>query len=535
MSRVAAVAGVRLSSCMPAKRTKPAHLRNLVLVLGDQSNAKSAAFDDFDPECDAVWMVEVAEEATHVWTHKARIVLFLAAMRHFRDDLQKSGIQVHYTELDASNNSGSFASELARAVRTLQPTSLVVVEPGEYRVREALAVTARELAVPLEFRADRHFFCTPEEFGQHARGRKQLRMEYFYREMRRKTGVLMDGPNPCGGEWNFDTDNRGSFGKSGPGALCPEPVVFSPDAITREVMKLVERRFPQHPGSLARFDWPLTPEQAHDALTDFVEHRLPSFGRYQDAMWSDEPYLYHSRLSTALNLKLLDPRTVIAAVEKEYQAGRVEIAAAEGFVRQILGWREYVRGVYWLHMPEYLERNELGAAAPLPQFYWTGDTEMNCLRQAIGQTLKYGYAHHIQRLMVTGLFALLFGVNPKAVHEWYLAVYVDAVEWVELPNTLGMSQFADDGVMASKPYCASGKYINRMSNYCEKCRYDPAKSTGADACPFTTLYWDFLARHRDRLAANPRTVMQIKNLDRFSSGELKAITDHAKQIRVNLL
>ncbi len=300
---------------------------------------------------------------------------------------------------------------------------------------------------------------------------------------------------------------------------------------TREVIDLVAQRFEAHPGSLAHFNWPTTPGQAERALAAFVEHRLPSFGRYQDALWTDEPFLYHSLLSSSLNLKLLNPAQVVQAAEDAYHAGHAPLASVEGFIRQILGWREYVRGIYWHHMPEYADRNALDANAPLPDFYWTAETEMQCLAQAIGQTLKHGYAHHIQRLMVTGLFALLLGVEPRQVHEWYLAVYVDAVEWVELPNTLGMSQFGDGGVMASKPYCASGNYINRMSNYCSGCQYNPANATGEDACPFTTLYWDFLDRNKRRLKSNTRMKLQLANLVRKSDEELMQIRSKAQQLR----
>jgi deoxyribodipyrimidine photolyase-related protein len=310
-------------------------------------------------------------------------------------------------------------------------------------------------------------------------------------------------------------------------------VRFAPDGITREVIALVEKRFAEHPGRLAEFDWPVTPEDAQRALDDFIEHRLADFGRYQDAMWTNEPWLYHSRLSAALNLKLLDPRAVVAAAEQAWRDGRVPLASAEGFIRQILGWREYVRGVYGRFMPDYLGRNALGAREPLPAFYWTGDTEMACLRDSLGQTLRHGYAHHIQRLMVTGLYALLLGVDPRQVHAWYLAVYVDAVEWVELPNTLGMSQYADGGVMASKPYIATGKYIQRMSNYCAGCRFDPAKTTGERACPFTTLYWDFLQRHEKLLAANQRMALQVKNLARHAPAERAGIRRRADEIRAN--
>lgn len=520
----------------------PDKLRNLVLVLGDQLDERSSAFENFEVTKDAIWMAEVAGESTHVWTHKARIAIFLAAMRHFRDVLQARGWKVHYRQIDDANNSGTLATELAATIKKLNPQQLVMVEAGEWRVARALESVADECGVPLEVRRDKHFLCAREEFTAHTQGRKQLRMEFFYREMRRKHGVLMDGDQPVGGAWNFDSENRESFGKNGPGTI-PEPSTFPPDKITREVLRLVEEKFPQHPGSLKYFDWPVTAQQAQLALKDFIKHRLPSFGQYQDAMWTESDglfagnvsrsqiYLFHSRLSAAMNLKLLNPREVIAAAEEESRADRVSLASAEGFIRQILGWREYVRGIYWRFMPGYLELNALGATASLPKFFWTGDTEMRCLREAIGQTLAFGYAHHIQRLMVTGLFTLLLGVRPQSVHEWYLAVYVDAVEWVELPNTLGMSQFGDGGIMASKPYVASGKYIQRMSNYCAGCRFNPAKATGADACPFTTLYWDFLLRHEKLLAKNQRMVMQLKNLTRLSASQKKEIQAQAAKLR----
>jgi deoxyribodipyrimidine photolyase-related protein len=348
--------------------------------------------------------------------------------------------------------------------------------------------------------------------------------------MRQRHDILMDGDSPCGGDWNYDADNREAFTADGPGFLPPR-VRFKPDAITQEVIALVQSCFAEHPGRLASFGWAVTRAQALQTLERFVTERLEFFGRYQDAMWTGESWLYHSHLSAALNLKLLDPREVIAAVESAYRAGRAPLAAAEGFIRQVLGWREYVRGIYWLKMPQYLEGNALDAHEPLPAFYWSGQCEMRCLREGIGQTLKHGYAHHIQRLMVMGLYALMLGVAPKAVHAWYLAVYVDAVEWVELPNVMGMSQHADGGLMASKPYIASGKYIDRMSNYCASCRFDPKKATGDDACPFTTLYWDFLARHEARLAKNPRMVMQVKNLARQTPAQRQAIAERAASIR----
>ncbi|MBL8216735.1 MAG: cryptochrome/photolyase family protein [Bryobacterales bacterium] len=498
-------------------------MRNLVVVLGDQLDRESAAFDGFDRSSDRVWMAEAAGESTYVWSHKARIAIFLAAMRHFRDGLD---VPVEYRRLNDAENTGTLEGELRASLARLQPQAVVVVEPGEYRIEQMLRRVAGEAGVPLEIRPDRHFLCSKGEFAEHAKGKKKLLLEFFYRWMRQRSGVLMEGSKPAGGDWNFDTENRKSFPKTGP-AFLRAPVTFAPDETTAEVLRLVEERFPQHPGRLAHFDWPVTRAQALQALEDFVRHRLPLFGQFQDAMWTREPYLYHSRISAGLNLKLLRTREVLEAAENAYRQGHAPIASVEGFVRQILGWREYVRGVYWQFMPGYEESNALEAHEPLPGFYWDGETEMNCLREAIGQTLDYGYAQHIQRLMVTGLYALLLGVEPRQIHEWYLAVYIDAVEWVEMPNVIGMSQFADGGKMSTKPYIASGKYVQRMSNYCAGCRYDPAKATGAEACPFTTLYWDFLDRHEAFLAGVPRMEMQLRNLRKMSEGERAAIRAQA--------
>ena len=507
-------------------------VRNLVLVLGDQLDLESSAFDGFDPAVDAVWMAEVVEESTHVWSSKPRIALFLAAMRHFAEALRRAGRRVHYTRLDDPEAQASLPAELGRALQQLRPAQLILAAPGDWRVLQALRATAAAHGLPLDLRDDRHFFATVREFAAHARGRKQLRMEYFYRAMRQQHAVLMEGDKPAGGQWNFDADNREAFAKSGPGAV-PEPVRFEPDAITREVIELVARRFSSHPGSLDDFAWPVTRPQALQALDRFIRERLPQFGRWQDALWPDKPWLWHAHLSAALNLKLLNPREVVQAAEAAWRAGAVPLASAEGFIRQILGWREYVRGIYWTQMPGYVDGNALDAREPLPAYFWTGDTDMACLRDALGQTLRDGYAHHIQRLMVIGLYALLHGVQPQQVHQWFLAVYVDAVEWVELPNTLGMSQAADGGLMASKPYIASGKYIQRMSggSLCASCRFDPAQRTGERACPYTTLYWDFLLRHEQRLAANPRTVMQVRNLARVSADERSRIQAQAQALR----
>ncbi|MBC7941284.1 MAG: cryptochrome/photolyase family protein [Chitinophagaceae bacterium] len=511
-----------------------AELRTLVVVLGDQLDLDAAAFDGFDAGVDAVWMAEVAEESTHVWSSKPRTVMFLAAMRHFALALQAAGRPLHFTRLDADGNCGSLEAQLRADILRLRPAQLVMTAPGDWRVLQAIKAVAESSGLPLDIREDRHFFVTVREFAAHAKGRKSLRMEYFYREQRKRHRVLMQGDGqaaePLTGQWNFDADNREAFGAAGPGDVPPR-ATFERDAVTREVVELVSTRFADHPGLLETFAWPVTRAQALRSLQAFVRDRLPLFGRYQDAMWPGDPWLYHSHLSAALNLKLLNAREVVAAAEAAHRDGRVPLASAEGFIRQILGWREYVRGIYWTRMPGYAERNALDAQEDLPAWYWTGATDMACLRDTLAQTLEHGYANHIQRLMVTGLYALMLGVQPKQVHAWYLAVYVDAVEWVELPNTLGMSQYADGGVMGSKPYIATGKYIQRMSPHCSGCRYDPAQRSGDRACPFTTLYWHFLMRHEAMLARNPRMALQVKNVARLSDEQRQAVNERAAAIR----
>jgi deoxyribodipyrimidine photolyase-related protein len=514
--------------------------RHLLIVLGDQLDAAAGIFEAFDPTQDIILMMEVLEESTHVRSSKQRSTLFLSAMRHFAADLYtQRQWRVDYVRLEDAGNTQTLAGELARAVVRHQPSQLMVTAPGDWRVLQALRQQASVLQLPLMVQDDLHFFTTVRQFSAHATGRKQLRLEYFYRELRQNTGVLMqktasNGSQPIGGQWNFDADNRQAFGRVGPVNL-PKPIRFLPDETTQAVIKVVNTVLADHPGavsdSLDGFGWPVTRAQALLALEAFIRDRLPLFGRYEDAMWAGEPWLYHSQLSAALNLKLLNPREVLAAAEAAYHRGEAPIEAVEGFVRQILGWREYVRGIYWTHMPQYVELNVSGAQANLPSFYWTGNTPMTCLKQSITQTLQHGYSHHIQRLMVTGLYALLLEVEPKQVHEWYLSVYVDAVEWVELPNTVGMSQFADGGIMSSKPYLASGKYIQRMSNYCQTCRFNPSERVGALACPFTNLYWDYLIRHQQRLSKNARMSMQLKHLVGISPEEQQAITLQASQYK----
>jgi deoxyribodipyrimidine photolyase-related protein len=379
--------------------------------------------------------------------------------------------------------------------------------------------------------ADTRFLSTIDEFAGWAKGRKQLRMEYFYRDMRRKTGLLMEGAVPIGGQWNFDHDNRKTARAD---LFMPEPAHFQQDATTREVVALVKDRFANHFGDAEPFWFAVTRSDAEAAFDHFVSVGLAQFGDYQDAMLTGQRFLYHSIVSMYLNCGLLDPLGMCRKVEAAFHADHVPLNAAEGYIRQVIGWREYVRGIYWLKMPEYAASNRLDHKAPLPEFYWTGETEMKCVREAVTQTKEEAYAHHIQRLMVTGNFALLAGVSPQALHEWYLAVYADAYEWVELPNTIGMSQFADGGLLASKPYAASGAYINRMSDYCGSCAYDVKQRTGPSACPFNALYWDFIRRNAVTIKTNPRMAQMVRTYDKFPDEEKARIEASAKTFLAGL-
>ena len=508
-------------------------MRRLYLILGDQLDRESLIFNDVDADNDCFWMAEVSQEATHVWSHKQRIALFLSAMRHFANELKAQQLPLIYHALN-EHSYNSLDEALIATLKQHQPEEVWFVRPGDYRVFEALVTACKQCDTPFKQLNDQHFLSTPSDFKTWAKGKKQLRLEYWYRELRKKYNILMeDEKKPLGGKWNYDQSNRKAYKKEGPEKL-PENITWPENEINTEVVTLVNQRFENHPGELKSILWPVTPEQAEQALDRFLNQCLDNFGDYQDAMWTDEPFLNHSLISSSLNLKLLHPLKVIQKAEAYHRKKGASLAAVEGFIRQILGWREYVRGLYWLHMPEWLDMNALNAQRSLPDFYWTGNTQMTCMQQSIQQTLRFGYAHHIQRLMVTGLFSLLYGVQPKQIHEWYLAVYVDAVEWVELPNTLGMSQYADNGIMASKPYVASGNYINKMSNYCKHCKYTPAESVGDDACPFTTLFWDFLDQHAESFANNPRMGFMLKNLQRKSDDDRQAIKQQAIHYRANI-
>ena len=503
---------------------------NLVIVLGDQLWTGSPALEHATSADDRVVMMEAREEATYIPQHKIRLVLFFSAMRHFRDELKDRGYTIDYSALDKHENRGSIGAELERLFQQHKPKQVVCLEPGDHRVRTEIEDACSSAGIPINIIADTHFLCSIDEFCEYRDGRKSLIMEYFYRDMRRRTNTLMNDDKPVGGKWNFDGDNREAFGKSGPPDI-KDPRRFRTDNITNEVIAVVQEEFPNAPGSLDAFDYPVTHEQARDALRDFVQHRLSNFGRYQDAMAIGHPYLFHSRISTSLNLHLLGPRDAIEAAINAYENGEAELNSVEGFVRQILGWREFVRGVYWTEMPDYAGRNALEADVEVPAFMWTAETEMRCVKESVDQLIDHAYAHHIQRLMVLGLFNMLLGVKPYDVHRWHISMYADAIDWVSLPNVLGMSQHGDGGLVGTKPYAASGNYISKMSNYCANCRFKPGKATGDNACPFTTLYWDFLSRNRNRLKSNRRMNFQFKNFDRKDDDERRAIRKHADKLK----
>lgn len=508
----------------PDPRSRRA-LKTLIPILGDQLSGRLASLRDVDPGAAVILMMEVVEEATHVRHHPKKIALILSAMRHFAAALSAQGWHVDYVNLDDPDNTGSFTGEVGRALGRHAVDRIRVVEAGEWRVQQMLEGWQTSFDRPVEILADDRYICSIAAFKRWAAGRRTLVMEYFYRDMRRSTGLLMDGDQPEGGRWNYDTDNR----KTPPHGLnYPGPERFEPDAITRDVLTLVQSRFGRHFGDLEPFGFPVTRAQAKLALRHFIDNALSGFGDYQDAMLSEQDYLYHSAVSPALNCGLLTPREVCAAAEAAYRAGNAPLNAVEGFIRQIIGWREYVRGVYWLEMPGMADANALGATRPLPEFYWTGETDMRCLARAVDQTRRNAYAHHIQRLMVLGNFAMLAGVDPKAIDAWFLVVYADAYQWVELPNVIGMSQYADAGRLGSKPYAAGGAYINRMSDYCTQCSYDVKAKTGPKACPFNALYWDFLARHETRFRSNRRMSNMYATWDRMSDAQRAAYRSSAR-------
>lgn len=486
----------------------------LRLVLGDQLSPGLAGLTDAVPGRDLILLAEVAAEATYVRHHKKKIAFIFAAMRQFARELEAAGHAVRHVAITDPDNSGDLLGEVRRALAARPDlTGLVLTRCGEWRLDSQMRDWDHELPVPVEVREDHRFICSHARFAAFVRGRKQLRMEYFYREMRRETGLLMDGDQPAGGRWNYDAENREALPA---GTVGPQRRWAAPDAVTAGAIADVAARFPDHFGDLEPFLFATTRADAEAIAADFIARILPGFGDHQDAMVEGQPWLWHAVLSMYLNVGLLDPLALCRQAEAAYRSGAAPLNAVEGFIRQVLGWREYVRGIYWTFMPDYAGLNALEARGRLPDFYWTGSTPMNCVSQVVGETRRNAFAHHIQRLMITGNFALLAGIDPAAVNDWYLSVYADAFEWVELPNTHGMALFADGGLMASKPYAASGAYIDRMSDYCAGCRYDVKAKAGPKACPFNYLYWDFIGRNEPRLKGNVRLANPLATWRRFT-------------------
>ncbi len=508
-------------------------VKTLRLVLGDQiSDDRLSSLRDLDAANDTVLLAEVRDETSYVRHHKQKIALVFSGMRGLAARLRARGVAVRYVGLEDNANTQSLTGEVARALADGAFDRVVVTAPGEYRLMQAFEDFAAVSPVPFQVRDDDRFLCSPAEFADWAGEKKVLRMELFYRVMRTRHGLLLDGAGkPEGGAWNFDKENR----KSMPRRLRPPPHRFvAPNPATQGAIADVERLFPDHFGTCDSFGYATTPDEAELVVADFLATILPGFGDYQDAMVRGEPWMWHAIVSAAMNLGLIDPLDLCRRAEAEYRAGRAPLNAVEGFIRQILGWREYMRGIYWLAMPAFKARNALAADRALPAFYWTGETPMACVRECVETTRAHAYAHHIQRLMVTGNLAMLLGVRPAEINEWYMIVYADAYEWVELPNTHGMATFADGGLVGSKPYAASGAYINRMSDYCGACRYDVKKKLGDDACPFNALYWDFLIRNQATLGKNMRMAMPYKTLERMAPGERAAIQAEAERVKTTL-
>lgn len=499
----------------------------LRVILGDQLSHSISSLKDICPE-DVILICELHDETTYVKHHPKKIAFLFAAMRHFANELNEKNYVVRYVTLTDPMNTGSFTSEIQRTLIEKPFQKIIVTEPGEYRIKKMMETWEGIFQIPVEIREDNRFLCQISEFKKWSSNKKQLRMEYFYREMRKKYTILMeDNGNPVGGKWNYDKENR-KPPKSG--LQSPQRIKHKKTAVLLEVLSLVEEKFSHHFGKLLPFHYAITRKQALIELDDFIDNILANFGDYQDAMQEGQAYLNHSLLSSYINAGLLLPLEICKKAEAAYHSGKIPLNSAEGFIRQIIGWREYIRGIYWCFMPSYAEMNYLDARKNLPDFYWSGKTNMRCLSEVIAQTAEHAYSHHIQRLMITGNFALLAGIDVKQVQEWYLAVYSDAYEWVEMPNTLGMALYGDSGIVASKPYAASGHYINKMSNFCKNCFYDPNDLLGQKACPFNALYWNFMINHREKLQSNQRLPYVYSTLDKFSVEKKNAIIEKSRII-----
>jgi deoxyribodipyrimidine photolyase-related protein len=500
----------------------------LRLILGDQLNIQHSWFRE-DPSAAEYVLMEVHSETSYVTHHIQKIIAFFLAMRQFAEELRAKGFRVRYLRLDDSDNKQSFSANVQTLLASGSYSAFQYQHADEYRVLQELRELCNGIALPHTEFSTEHFLTEPELFKSVFKGHKRFTMEHFYREVRRQENFLMEDGEPLGGRWNFDAENRNKLPK---GVSVPPPLEFSKDV--SDIVSLLERQGVRSIGSVdpKHFTWPTTRAESLELLDYFCAHLLPSFGAYQDAMHTDHRFLFHSRLSFSMNVKLISPREVIEAAIATFKKSQdtISLSQIEGFVRQIAGWREFMRGIYWTQMPNYKALNFLNATRPLPHYFWDGNTKMNCVKHSVKQSLEESYAHHIQRLMVTGNFSILAGINPDEVDAWYLGIYADALEWVQLPNTRGMSQFADGGIVGTKPYNSSAQYINKMSNYCSGCFYNYKEKFGERGCPFNTLYWDFLLRNRDKLEKNPRIGMGYQLLAKMSDKDKREITDKAAGI-----
>ena len=506
-------------------------MRNLCVILADQLNQEITSLNDFDKDLDEILICELKKNFTDINHHKKKIVYQISCMRHFGIEMDRLGFKINYLKLDNPDNENSYTSEIMKLINDKGIDKVIVAEPSTYDEMESIKNWQNTIGIDVEIRKNDLFFCDIDEFKAWAEGRKELRLEFFYRMLRRKHNVLMNGDQPEGGAWNFDKKNRKPIARK---VSIPKTYTCIIDQETQDIINLVNLEFSDHFGCTDNFVFAVTRHDALEAMNRFIEERLVNFGDYQDAMTSKDPWLFHSHLSMYLNNGLLKPKECIELAEKAFYESKAPINSVEGFIRQILGWREYVRGLYWLKMPDYRDLNELAAEVPLPSFYWDGETKMNCLKISIENTRDNAYSHHIQRLMVLGNFALLVGIRPVELNEWFLSVYADAYEWVELPNVSGMALFADGGIMASKPYASSGAYINRMSDYCKDCHFNVKEKIGSKACPFNYLYWNFLDKNRERLSSNPRLGLAYRNLNKMPDNQLDSINESALNFFKNI-
>lgn len=499
--------------------------KTLRLILGDQLNETHSWYSTVDDSVTYL-MMEMRQETDYVAHHIQKVVGFFLAMRTFADSVRKKGHQIIYYTRDHPENQQNIKDQVDFLIQKEGFCRFEYQLPDEYRLDELLKEICENLSIPSGALDSEHFLTSREFLKDFFNGKKTYLMETFYHEMRKRYDILMDGKEPITGQWNYDHDNRLALKDK---KLLKKPLLHPKNV--REITEMIEKAGVKTIGTIdpEQFPWPVSREESLEILDHFCEQLLPNFGAYQDALTSWDPYLFHSRLSFSLNSKMISPLEVVQTVEKYWYAhqDQISIAQVEGFIRQIIGWREYMRGIYWAKMPEFGEMNFFGHERKLPDWFWTGKTKMNCLSQAIGQSLDLAYAHHIQRLMVTGNFALLAGIHPDELDQWYLGIYIDAIEWVEITNTRGMSQFADGGIVGTKPYVSSANYIKKQGNYCDSCAYDSSRKTGYGACPFNSLYWHFYARNREKLEKNPRIGMMYRTWDKM--GNKQEIMDQAER------